>query len=65
MLLHLQLYGWKWGMFAPGIVGLVMGLVILLGVSLAHRLAHSCARPLGMFGMPADPAERCIQNKLS
>lgn len=27
-----KMYGWKWGMFAPGIVGLVMGLIILLGV---------------------------------
>ena len=27
-----KLYGWKWGMFAPGIVGLVMGAFILLGV---------------------------------
>lgn len=29
---HLQMYGWQWGMFAPGIVGTVMGLLILLGV---------------------------------
>ena len=28
----LQMYGWQWGMFAPGIVGTVMGLLILLGV---------------------------------
>ncbi len=28
----LQMYGWKWGMFAPGIIGTVMGLLILLGV---------------------------------
>ena len=27
-----QMYGWQWGMFAPGIVGTVMGLLILLGV---------------------------------
>ncbi len=26
------MYGWQWGMFAPGIVGTVMGLLILLGV---------------------------------
>ena len=27
-----KMYGWQWGMFAPGCVGLVMGLFILLGV---------------------------------
>ncbi|KAI7837430.1 hypothetical protein COHA_008742 [Chlorella ohadii] len=27
-----KMYGWQWGMFAPGIVGTVMGLLILLGV---------------------------------
>lgn len=27
-----QMYGWQWGMFAPGLVGVVMGLLILLGV---------------------------------
>lgn len=27
-----KLYGWQWGMFAPGIVGLLMGGFILLGV---------------------------------
>lgn len=27
--LRLQMYGWKWGMFAPGLVGTVMGLLIL------------------------------------
>lgn len=26
------MYGWQWGMFAPGIVGTAMGLLILLGV---------------------------------
>ena len=26
------MYGWQWGMFAPGIVGVVMGALILLGV---------------------------------
>jgi sugar phosphate permease len=27
-----KMYGWQWGMFAPGLVGIVMGLLILLGV---------------------------------
>ncbi|GAB4816547.1 hypothetical protein N2152v2_003593 [Parachlorella kessleri] len=27
-----KLYGWKWGMFAPGIIGLVVGSFILLAV---------------------------------
>lgn len=27
-----KLYGWQWGMFAPGIVGVVMGLLILAAV---------------------------------
>ncbi|EFN51043.1 hypothetical protein CHLNCDRAFT_141550 [Chlorella variabilis] len=27
-----KMYGWQWGMFAPGIVGTAMGLLILLGV---------------------------------
>jgi sugar phosphate permease len=27
-----KMHGWQWGMFAPGCVGLVMGLFILLGV---------------------------------
>lgn len=27
-----KMYGWQWGMFAPGIVGVVMGALILVGV---------------------------------
>lgn len=27
-----KMYGWRWGMFAPGIVGIVMGVLILAGV---------------------------------
>ena len=34
-----KLYGWQWGMFAPGAVGLIMGILILLGVKDSPRAA--------------------------
>jgi OPA family sugar phosphate sensor protein UhpC-like MFS transporter len=27
-----KMYGWQWGLFAPGVIGLLMGVLILLGV---------------------------------
>jgi MFS transporter, OPA family, sugar phosphate sensor protein UhpC len=27
-----KLYGWQWGLFAPGIIGIIMGLMIIIGV---------------------------------
>lgn len=27
-----KMYGWQWGLFAPGVIGLLMGMLILLGV---------------------------------
>lgn len=47
-----QMYGWQWGMFAPGIVGTAMGLLILLGVRDSPEASERRRSPLACSRHP-------------
>lgn len=60
-----KMYGWQWGMFAPGIAGIVMGLLILLGVrdspeSVGYPPIEATKKPESTPGQPPKPKESLI-----
>ena len=71
-----KLYGWRWGMFAPGIVGLGMALLILLGVrdspeqagfppvelKKQDEAAKAGAKPASEDGLIALLVKDCLKN---